>query len=703
MLRFGEFIAKHRVLILAVGILLTIPSAFGYINTRVNYDILSYLPKDTNTMVGQDILIDEFGQGGFSFVMVDGMTEREIADTADKISQVDGVSNVVCYETLTDLNVPKEILPSKVRDFFNKDDTTLMAVFFEESTSADRTLNAIDEMREITSEQCFISGMSAVTADMKHLSDSESLIYAAIAVVLTSAVLVLTMDSFLIPIFFMLSIGIAIVWNLGTNFAMGEISFITQALALVLQLGVTMDYSIFLWHSYKEQQKYFPESKTEAMAHAIAATVTSVVSSSFTTVAGFLAMCFMSFTLGLDLGIVMAKGVICGVIACITVLPAMILIFDKAIAKTSHRDFMPSFSKTSSFIVKHSGAFLVLAIVLMVPAVFGYTHYGVYYKLDSTLPKELASITANAKLEEEYHMNSTHILLVDSDMDAKTATAMLNEMDSVDGVQFTLGYNTLVGPAIPDEIVPDSIKSKLKSESKQLMLIGSEYEVASDEVNAQVAELNSIVQKYDASGMLIGEAPATKDLIDITNRDFKVVSVLSIAAIIIIIALTFKSVSLPVILVAVIELAIMINLGISYYTNTELPFIASVVIGTIQLGATVDYAILMTTRYRTERAGGKDKKEAIGIALATSIRSVITSALGFFAATVGVAVYSKIGMISSLCVLLSRGALISMVIVIAVLPSMFMVFDKVICKTSAGFLPKDDEHTHKHLIHVFSH
>ena len=703
MLRFGEFIAKHRVLILAVGILLMIPSVFGYINTRVNYDILSYLPKDINTMVGQDILIDEFGQGGFSFVMVDGMTEREIADTADKISQVDGVSNVVCYETLTDLNVPKEILPSKVRDFFNKDDTTLMAVFFEESTSADRTLNAIDEMREITSEQCFISGMSAVTADMKHLSDSESLIYAAIAVVLTSAVLVLTMDSFLIPIFFMLSIGIAIVWNLGTNFAMGEISFITQALALVLQLGVTMDYSIFLWHSYKEQQKYFPESKTEAMAHAIAATVTSVVSSSFTTVAGFLAMCFMSFTLGLDLGIVMAKGVICGVIACITVLPAMILIFDKAIAKTSHRDFMPSFSKTSSFIVKHSGAFLVLAIVLMIPAVFGYTHYGVYYKLDSTLPKELASITANAKLEEEYHMNSTHILLVDSDMDAKTATAMLNEMDSVDGVQFTLGYNTLVGPAIPDEIVPDSIKSKLKSESKQLMLIGSEYEVASDEVNAQVAELNSIVQKYDASGMLIGEAPATKDLIDITNRDFKVVSVLSIAAIIIIIALTFKSVSLPVILVAVIELAIMINLGISYYTNTELPFIASVVIGTIQLGATVDYAILMTTRYRTERAGGKDKKEAIGIALATSIRSVITSALGFFAATVGVAVYSKIGMISSLCVLLSRGALISMVIVIAVLPSMFMVFDKVICKTSAGFLPKDDEHTHKHLIHVFSH
>jgi len=703
MLRFGEFIAKHRVLILAAGILLLIPSAFGYINTRVNYDILSYLPKDINTMVGQDILIDEFGQGGFSFVMVDGMTEKEIADTADKISEVDGVSNVVCYETLTDLNVPKEILPSKVRDFFNKGDTTLMAVFFEESTSADRTLNAVDEMRDITSEQCFISGMSAVTADMKHLSDSESVIYAIIAVILTSAVLVLTMDSFLIPIFFMLSIGIAIAWNLGTNFAMGEISFITQALALVLQLGVTMDYSIFLWHSYKEQQELFPDSKVEAMAHAIANTVTAVVSSSFTTVAGFLAMCFMSFTLGLDLGIVMAKGVICGVIACITVLPAMILIFDKAIAKTSHRDFMPSFSRTSSFIVKHSGAFLTLAVVLVIPAVFGYLHYDVYYKLDSTLPKELASITANTKLEEEYHMNSTHILLVDSDMDAKTATAMLSEMDSVDGVQFTLGYNTLIGPAIPDEVVPDSIRSKLKSENKQLMLIGSEYEVASDDVNAQVAQLNDIVQKYDASGMLIGEAPATKDLIDITNRDFKVVSVLSIAAIFLIIAFTFKSVSLPVILVAVIELAIMINLGISYYTNTSLPFIASVVIGTIQLGATVDYAILMTTRYRTERSGGRDKKEAVGIALATSIRSVITSALGFFAATVGVALYSKIGMISSLCVLLSRGALISMVVVITVLPSMFIVFDSVICKTSAGFLPKDSGHASRKHLHVFSH
>ncbi len=703
MLRFGEFIAKRRVFILLIGIILLVPSAIGYLNTRVNYDILSYLPKDINTMVGQDILIDEFGQGGFSFVMVEGMTEKEIAETADKLSGVDGVSNVVCYETLTDLNLPKEVLPQKVRDFFNKGDNTLMAVFFEESTSADKTLAAIDEMRDITSEQCFISGMSAITADMKHLSDRESIIYAVIAVILTSIVLVVTMDSFLIPVFFMLSIGMAIVWNLGTNFAMGEISFLTQALALVLQLGVTMDYSIFLWHSYKEQQKYFPESKTEAMAHAIAATVTSVVSSSFTTVAGFLAMCFMSFTLGLDLGIVMAKGVICGVIACVTVLPAMILIFDKAIAKTSHRDFLPGFARTSSFIVKHAGVFLTLAAVVIIPAVFGYNHYGVYYKLDSTLPKDLESVVANTKLSEEYNMNSTHILLVDSNMDAKTATSMLDEMEKVDGVQFTLGYNTLVGPAIPDEIVPDKVKSKLKSESKQLMLVGSEYEVASDAVNEQVAELNDIVSKYDPDGMLIGEAPATKDLIDITNRDFKVVSVLSIAAIFLIIALTFKSISLPVILVSVIELAIMVNLGISYFTNTELPFIASVVIGTIQLGATVDYAILMTTRYRTERASGKDKKESVRIALAASIKSVITSALGFFAATVGVAVYSQIGMVSSLCLLLSRGALISMVIVITVLPSMFMLFDGIICRTSAGFRPKDNEMPENNSLNAFSH
>lgn len=688
--KLGEWIVKHRILILIIGIALMIPSALGYINTRVNYDILSYLPKDIATMKGQDILIDEFGQGGFSFVMLDGMSDKEVAETAEKIENVEHVSSVVCYDSMTDLKIPKEVLPDNIYDFFNKGDTTMMAVFFDGSTSADTTLSALEEMRDITSEQCFISGMSAITEDMKKLSDSETIIYAIIAVILTSLVLILTMDSFLIPVFFMLSIGIAIVWNLGTNIFLGEISFITQALALVLQLGVTMDYSIFLWHSYKEQQQIFPDSKEEAMAHAIKVTVSSVVSSSFTTVAGFLAMCFMSFTLGLDLGIVMAKGVVCGVIACVTVLPAMILTFDKAIEKTSHKELMPSFNKVSDFIVKHTGVFVTMAVVLLIPAFHGYNNYDVYYKLDSTLPKDLESVVANTKLADEYNMNSTHILLVNSKMPAKTANKMLDEMKEVDGVQFTLGFNSLVGSAIPEEVIPESVKSVLKSDEWQLMLVGSEYEVASDAVNSQVEKLNKIVSQYDDNGMIIGEAPATKDLIEITDKDFKVVSILSILAIFIIIALTFKSITLPVILVAVIELAIMINLGIAYFTNTELPFIASVVIGTIQLGATVDYAILMTTRYRTERSSGKSKQEAVNISLSSSIKSVITSALGFFAATVGVAVYSEIGMISSLCMLLARGALISMVVVITVLPSMFMLCDKLICKTSAGFMPKDN-------------
>ncbi len=702
MIRFGEWIAKHRIPVLLAGILLLIPSALGFLHTRVNYDILSYLPKDINTMVGQDILKEEFGKGGFSFVITEGMQPREVAETAEQIKAIDHIADVVCYESLTDLRIPKEILPQKVYDAFNKGDTEIMAVFFDDTTSADSTLAAIDEMRAVTSKQCFISGMSAVTADMKHLTERESLIYAVIAVLLTSAVLVLTMDSFLIPLFFMLSIGMAVVWNLGSNFMFGEISFITQALAMVLQLGVTMDYSIFLWHSYKEQQKLYPDDRNEAMAHAIAMTVSSVVSSSLTTVAGFLAMCFMSFTLGLDLGIVMAKGVVCGVISCVTVLPAMILIFDGAIRKTAHRTLLPTFERVSSGIMQHAHVFLIAALVLLIPAVFGYRNYGVYYNLDSTLPAELDSVIANSKLSEQYQMNSTHLLLADADLDAKQASQMLAEIEATDGVQFALGFESLVGPAIPAEVIPQDVKDVLKSDKWQLMLIGSEYKVATDEVNAQIEALNDIVHRYDSKSLLIGEAPATKDLIEITDHDFRVVSILSIAVIFLIIAVNFRSVTLPVILVAVIELAIMINLGIAYYTNTTLPFIASVVIGTIQLGATVDYAILMTTRYRTERSGGKEKKDAIGIALKTSVQSVVTSALGFFAATIGVGVYSEIGMISSLCMLLARGALISMVVVITVLPSMFLIFDKLICKTSAGFLPQDGEKRHR-LIRVFSH
>ena len=488
MLKFGEFIAKHRVLILLMGILLLIPSAIGYLHTRVNYDILSYLPKDIDTMVGQDILKEEFGQGGFSLVLVEGMSDKDVAATADKLKEVAHVSDVVCYQSLTDLTIPKEILPQKVFDFFNKGDTTMMAVFFDDTTSADGTLAAVDRMREITGEQVFISGMSAITDDMKHLSDSESIIYAIIAVILTSIVLVLAMDSFLIPVFFMASIGLAIAWNLGSNFFMGEISFLTQALALVLQLGVTMDYSIFLWHSYKEQLLTY-DDKQDAMAHAIAATITSVVSSSFTTVAGFLAMCFMSFTLGLDLGIVMAKGVVCGVISCVTVLPAMILIFEKPITKTSHRDLMPDFSRISEFIVKKSWVFITAAVVVLIPAFYGYTHYDVYYKLDSTLPAELESVIANTKLQEDFNMPSTHILLADANLSSKSAKKMLSEIEDTDGVQFAMGMDSLVGSAIPEEVIPDNVKNILKGDQWQLILIGSEYEVASDEVNVQVSAL----------------------------------------------------------------------------------------------------------------------------------------------------------------------------------------------------------------------
>lgn len=688
MLKFGEWVVKHKLLILIVGIALLVPAAFGYLNTRVNYDILSYLPKDLETMEGQDILKDEFGKAGFSFVIVEGMPDKDVVKVREELEQVDGVAEVLWYDSLADISVPKEVLPQKVYDFFNAGDTTLMVVFFEDTTSADSTMAAIDEMRKITSKQCFISGMSGITTDMKHLSDSETPLYAIVAVLLTSLVLAITMDSFLIPVFFMIGIGLAIAWNLGTNFFFGEISFLTQALCLVLQLGVTMDYSIFLWHSYKEMQGIY-EDRNEAMAHAIAATITSVVSSSFTTIAGFLAMCFMSFTLGLDLGIVMAKGVVFGVIACVTVLPAMILLFEKAIVKTSHRDFLPEFHKIPAFITKHFALFLTIGIVLLFPAVYGNGHYDVYYNLDSTLPSTLDSVVANDKLSETYNMNSTHMLLVDSSMDAKQCAKMLHEIKQVDGVSFTLSLNSFVGEAIPEEIIPERMTEALRSGDYQLMMIGSEYKVASDEVNAQVEALNSIVKRYDADGLLIGEAPATKDLIEITAHDFKVVSVLSMAVIFVIILLTFRSITLPVILVSVIELAIMINLGLSCYIGDSLPFIASVVIGTIQLGATVDYAILMTTRYKAERSSGKDKETAIGIALQTSMKSVIVSALGFFAATIGVAFVSKIGMISSLCMLLSRGALISMVVVLTVLPSMFLLLDPLICRTSAGFMPKD--------------
>ncbi len=687
MIKFGKWVVKHRALILIISLVLLVPSLLGIINTRVNYDILSYLPENIETMKGQDILLDEFGKGGFSMVMINGMSDKDVVMTKKKIEEVDHVADVVWYDSIADISIPKEILPDNIYEFFNSENATLMAVFFDDTTSSDETMNAIEDMRKIADKQCFISGMSAIVLDTKNLSNKESPMYVLIAVLLISLVLIITMDSYLVPVFFMLSIGMAILYNLGTNVFRGEISFITQALTAVLQLGVTMDYSIFLWHSYEENQKRFPSDKNRAMAHAISNTVSSVVGSSITTVAGFLAMCFMSFTLGFDLGIVMAKGVIFGVIGCVTILPSFILTFDKAIEKTRHKDIIPSMKRLSSFIVKRSWVFLLIFCAVLFPAIYGYTHYDVYYNLDSTLPEDLDSVVANSKLSEEFNMNSTHMLLVDSKLSAKDVDKMLDDMNDVDGVSFSLGFNSLVGPSIPEEIIPESITSLLKSDNWQLILIGSEYKTASDEVNKQISSLNEIVKGYDKDGMLIGEAPATKDLIEITDKDFKTVSIVSIGAIFLIIAFVLKSVSLPVILVAVIELAIFVNMGIPAYTNTSLPFIASIVIGTIQLGATVDYAILMTTRYKKERRNGMSKKESIETALCSSIKSIIVSALGFFAATFGVGIYSSIDMISSLCNLMARGAIISMLTVIFILPSMFVVFDKLICNTSIGFKP----------------
>lgn len=691
MQKFGRGVVKLRVPILIVSVLLLIPSIFGFVSTRINYDILSYLPSDIETMKGQDIMLDEFGKGGFSLVMLDGMEDKDVEKVKEKIEKVDHVCDVLWYDTLADVSLPKEVLPDDIYDFFNTDNSTMMAVFFDEATSADGSLEAVKEIRSIAGEQCFVSGMSSVVEDIKDLTMQEAPMYVVIAVILTSIILALTMDSFLIPLFFMLSVGMAIIYNMGTNFIQGEISFITEALAAVLQLAVTIDYSIFLWHSYKEEKEKHPGDNKEAMAVAIGKTITSVVSSSITTVAGFLALCFMSYELGMDMGIVMAKGVVIGVICCITVLPSMILVFDKALEKTMHKDLVPSLEKPAKFIIKHHAAFIVLFIVVLIPAVYGQINTNVYYNLTDTLPKDLNSVIANTKLDEEYNMATTHMLLVDADMKPKEVNSMLDEMGKVDGVSFSMSLDTLIGPSIPREIVPESVTKILKSDKWQIMLIGSEYKVASDEENAQIDELSKILKSYDKDGMLIGEAAATKDLIDITDHDFKVVNIVSIAAIFIIILIALRSVSLPIILVAVIEFAITVNMGVPCFTNTTIPFIASVVIGTIQLGATVDYAILMTTRYKTERNAGKDKHEAVTIALTTSMKSIMVSALGFFASTFGVGVYSSVDMISQLCTLMSRGAIISMITVICILPSMLMLFDKVIINTTMGMKKKENK------------
>lgn len=684
MLGFGRKVVKYRIPIFILSILLLIPAGIGYINTKVNYDILYYLPDDIETMQGQDILVEQFGTGAYSMLVCEGMENKDVSELRKKLETIDHVEKVVWYDSLMDLSIPLDMLPDKVKNVFNTEDSTLMFIIFDTTTSADETMKAIQDIRSVTGKQCFLSGMSSVVTDTKELADKEVIIYVVIAVLLSALVLGIAMDSFFIPVVFLMSIGMAIVYNLGTNIVQGEISYITKALAAVLQLGVTMDYSIFLWHSYEEQLEVFDDRK-EAMAHAIEKTVKSVVGSSMTTVAGFIALCFMSFTLGLDLGVVMAKGVVIGVICCVTVLPSMIMIFDKVLEKTKHRAFLPSMDGISDFITKHYRVFAIVLVLLIVPAYYCQRHADVYYNLDETLPDDLPSSMANKKLQEDFNMGAMHMMLVNSNLPGSDVREMMDEMEQVDGVKAVLGLESLIGSRIPESMIPDSIKEILENDQWELMLIDNEYKVATDEVNEQITELNTILKKYDPSGMLVGEAPCTKDLITITDKDFKVVNAVSILAVFVIIIFVFKSWFLPIVLVAVIEFAIFINLGIPYLAGTTIPFIASIVIGTIQLGSTVDYAIVMTSRYEAERGSGKGKVESIKIAHRANIKSIIVSALSFFAATFGVGLYSNIDMISSLCNLMARGALISMVVVLCVLPSMFMVFDKIICKTSKGF------------------
>lgn len=692
MIKLSKAIVKHRSLILIIAAVLIIPSVIGMAGTRINYDMLSYLPDDIETIEGQDILLKDFGKGAFSFVIVDGMEDKDISKLRGKLEKIDNVDSVIWYDSLMDISVPKEVLPDEIYNAFNSGDSTVMAVFFKTSTSADETMQAIKEIRKTTGKSCFVTGMSAVVTDLKDLCEHEEPIYVGLAVLLCCAAMMLFMDNWIVPFVFLLSIGSAILLNLGTNYFLGEISYITKALAAVLQLAVTMDYSIFLWHSYEEQKARYSGDKQRAMAHAIKATMSSVFGSSVTTIAGFIALCFMSYTLGLDLGVVMAKGVLLGLIGCITTLPALILVFDKLLEKTMHKPLMPPLNALTGFVVKRSWIFILVFALLVVPASVCYNRANkeVYYDMTQSIPDDMECAIANSKLKDEFAVGSTHMLLVSADTDGKSIRNMMSEMERTDGVKYVLGVESVVGSLIPEEVIPDSVKNILQSENWKLYIINSEYTTASDEVNAQISELNKILKKYDESGMLIGEAPCTKDMIDITNHDFQVVNAISIAAIFIIIAIVLKSVSLPIILVAVIELAIFINLGIPHLTGTSMPFIAPICISTIQLGSTVDYAILMTTRYKRERSRGEDKRSSVATALKTSIPSITVSALGFFAATFGVAVYSDVDLISSLCNLMARGAIISMFCVIFILPAMFMLFDKVICATSIGFKPKNN-------------
>ena len=686
MVKVGKWIARHRILMLVIGFLLIIPSVIGMAKTRVNYDLLSYLPEHLETVKGQDIMVDEYGMGAFSMVVVENMELKDVQKLEEKFSEVDHVKDVLWYDDVADISLPVEMIPKDLREAFFQGDATMMLVLFDNTTSSDDSMNAVEELRKIANDQCFISGMTGVVTDIKNVALQELPVYVVIAALLSLVVLELTSGSFVVPVLFLISIGLAILYNLGSNIFLGETSYITKALTAVLQLGVTMDYSIFLLNSYEENKKRFPGEKERAMGHAIANTFKSVAGSSVTTVAGFIALCVMTFALGRDLGIVMAKGVLIGVLCCVTVLPSLVLVFDKPIEKTQHKLLLSNMDRPSTFITKHYKAWILIFLVLLFPAIYGNNHTKIYYNIAESLPSTLDSNVANDELKKTFNMSNIHMVMMDRNMDAKEKQKMFNDIDEVDGVKWTISMNSLIGPSVPDSMIPKDIKEMLQSDDYELAFICSEYESATDEVNAQIAQIDKIVKNYDKTGMVIGEAPLMKDLQDVTDTDLVRVNVLSIAAIFVIIMIIFKSISLPIILVAVIEFAIMVNMAIPFYQGVSLPFVASIVIGAIQLGATVDYAILMTTRYQKERQRGKAKMEAIGIAHKTSMPSIISSGLSFFAATFGVALYSKVEMIGSICTLLARGAIISMIVVIMVLPAMFMIFDKLICKTSIGFL-----------------
>lgn len=694
-MRFSKAVVRGRVAILILTVLLMIPAVFGMLETRINYDMLNYLPDDMDTVIGQNALLEDFGKGAFSFIVVENMPEKDVAALQEKLESVEHVETVLWYNSLMDTSIPMQLLPDKLYDAFNTGDATMMAVFFDTATSADETMDAIREIRSIAGKQCFVSGMSALVTDLKDLCEQEEPIYVAIAVVLACVAMMVFLDSWLIPFVFLASIGAAILLNLGSNWFMGEISYITKALSAVLQLAVTMDYSIFLWHSYNEQRAIYPD-KCEAMAHAISATLTSVVGSSITTIAGFLALCFMSFTLGRDLGIVMAKGVLLGVLSCVTVLPSLILLLDKPLQKTRHRSILPKMDGLAKSVTKVFPVFLALFVVLAPVFYFAYdkTNDEVYYDMGQCLPEDMEYVIANSKLSKEFDIASTHMLLVDASLPSKQVRSMISDMEQVDGVKYVLGLESVVGAGVPEEILPDSVRSILKSDKWELLLINSEYKVASDEVNAQIDSLNAILKKYDPTGMLIGEAPCMKDMIETTDHDFKVVNAVSILAIFLIILLVERSISLPFLLIAVIELAIFINLGLPHFLGQSLPFIAPICISTIQLGATVDYAILMTTRYKAERLAGKEKRPAVITALSTSIPSIIVSGMGLFAATFGVAIYSDIDIISSMCMLMARGAIVSMLCVILILPALLLLCDRLVCATTLGM--RHCNHSRKH-------